>query len=408
MARRTQGDQTVTLPAAEFARLAQEANESRETDENPMQAELDSAERDAESDILASLLEIEGSSEVRWQIWRLLPSSDAGFVCELNSAELTVANIGARCGPGKYRVKGLDNRGRYAGMRTLTIAKQSATFQGAAVTAAPAPAASSGVADVLEILRADREKQSENLKSWATILLPVLAPMIGNLFQRKETSMTEMVNTLAGLKQLQTPESSLSKIEEFSKMIEAVRGLIPEGKDTGSTWVDLVRDGIQTVGPALAGALTRQPQPAPVVPRIASPDVANPVPLPEAPPNVAQAETAAAGEPMLKLIGWLKGNLDFLVLKAAAARDPALYADFLLDNLPDGIDINTVRGFLARPDWWSMFVAFDKRVEPYQGWFTQLRDELLAGISDSLGGDAPAAPESDITRMSREQGGEHE
>jgi hypothetical protein len=82
------------------------------------------------------------------------------------------------------------------------------------------------------------------------------------------------------------------------------------------------------------------------------------------------------------LIPYMRKQLELLVLKAHRNSDPSLYAELMLDNLPEGVQPQTILDFLQRDDWWHMLNQFDERVQPYGGWFENLRTELITLIND--------------------------
>lgn len=90
------------------------------------------------------------------------------------------------------------------------------------------------------------------------------------------------------------------------------------------------------------------------------------------------------------MLAWLKRQLEALTYQASMNKDPGLYAEVMLDNLPAGADIKQLNDYLSRDDWWSLLTGFSPGVQPYPQWFAECRTELLAGLAALMV--PPAAP----------------
>jgi hypothetical protein len=356
-----------------------------DTDQTDGERDLAQAESDAEQDIFAALLELDAASDARWQVHRLLPVENAGFVREFNSAELTLSNLAAVCGPGKYKVKGLNGKGRYIGQRSITIAKPADV-----PVATRAESANSSVADMLAIMREERENSNDRLMKWAAILVPAITPILPAMFGgRKETSLGELTTALANMKALAgNDKDSLSKVQEVTALIAAIKDMSGDSESkTGSTVVDLVRDGVKEIGPMLSAFIAsrnRGPVPSPQPPRFIAPNPqAGNIPTPETTPAQPAAATPVEDDPMMKLFNWLQSQLELMVLKAAKNSNPELCAEWLADSVPAGVTSEQIKGILISDNWWAQMSTFYPPVAPYEGWFTELRGELLHLIEEA-------------------------
>jgi hypothetical protein len=309
----------------------------------------------------------------------VLPLSQKGYVGNLSSAELTVEKIAQDFGPGKYRVRGVRNNGTYAGQRTVDVAAVPTGKSNAQVTQ------QNSITELVAMMQLENDRRreearerGESMRNWASILVPALAPVLAGLFGNKGPTLAELSATLANMKALSGETSQLSKVEEFAKMIEAVKALMPESADKGSTWADIARDGIAQIGPALSGMAAMRGMGVPGAPGAAL--TQNPAPLPTVqippPPGAAQ-------EP-IDMLAWLKEQLTGLVYQASLNKNPSLYAEVMLDNLPPGSDPKQLRDILSRDDWWSVLTGFFPACAPYPQWFSEARDELLKGLSEML------------------------
>lgn len=323
-------------------------------------------------DELRALAELDSGNEAKWVVTRLsdIGAKKAGYCGELSTGELSNAKVAEEWGVGKYRVKGTRQNGTIAGQRTITIAEAP---KGAVQALMPAQPANT-VQDVIALMDARAEASSERMLKWAAVLGPLLVPVLQNLFAgNKGTSMTELTTGLAALKQLDGG-TKVDQMTEFTKLLELVdRVKGDEPKPAGSTWVDLVRDGLAqlpTMAQTIIAARTGQP-----MPQLAAPAT------PQTDDEARAAHAEPTGETML---AWLKRQLEALTHQASMNKDPGLYAEVMLDNLPAGADPAFLRDQLAAADWWQRLAAFSPGVQPYKGWFDECRAELLQGLNAML------------------------
>lgn len=358
---------------------------------SPAEVDQETIDRESSDDILHALTEIEGAAEVRWQVHRTMPVERQGFVCELVTAELSFATVKKRCGPGKYMVRGFRPNGTYAGRRTFWVAEDNAP--GTALV----PVGGSNANDVLAFIEKQKLQSKEDLKFWLGLLIPIVGPAVVEMFKRKDTSMTDLVAALRGLKEVSGDGGAAAKLGELRDLIGVVKDLMPESGGTGSTWPDLVREGLRALPTALPALAAMRPAaaPQPMMPpgaRLIPPGApvggaGMPIPpVPAPPPQVPQPGQPSTQEatPMLGLLQWLQMQLPILVEKAKVSADPIQYAESLADLMPPGVSPLELRDWLIRNDWWQVFSGFYPPMAPYQMWFTQLRGRLLEMIDEAI------------------------
>jgi hypothetical protein len=339
-----------------------------------------------DSDELRALAELDPGGDITFQIWKTMPINEKGFVGQLTASELTVEKIQQEFGKGRYRVRGIRSNGTYAKQTTIDIARDPKGSASAVSAQAATP-----MQDYIAFIDAREARSSQNMREWATILAPLGAALIPALIGNKGPTLAELTTTLTNLKSLNGGnDSSLGKIEEVTKLIEAVRGIGGDEK-TGSTWVDLIRDGVKELGPAI-GAIVATRLPGISAPPAALPKLATP---PAAAPAAVPAPTPEGKDPMSELLSWLREQLEGLVTQAKRNSDPNLYADVVLDNLPDGVDPAMLKNFLAKSDWWASLTMFYPPVRPHAKWFTDCRQALLAGLEEMLAPPAEPTPVAD-------------
>jgi hypothetical protein len=190
------------------------------------------------------------------------------------------------------------------------------------------------------------------------------------------------------MKNLQGNDSQISKITELKELIEVVSTIGGDKKDTGSTWVDLIRDGVKELGPAMINLIPRG-NPAPVA-------FGPPANLAPNPPPQIPATVASKTEPQdmnLLLLSWFKEQLNGLIYQASLNKSPELYAEVVLDNMPAGVDPAKLKEYLSRDDWWQLLSSFAPGVQPYPAWFAEARTFLIEGIDEMTAPpESPAAP----------------
>lgn len=353
-------------------------------------------ETDDDADEIRALSELDSSGDVRWNVFRTMPAATAGWVGVFSTSELSLERIAQEFGTGRYRVKGSRPNGTIAGTRTVSIAAVPKNLM-PVVAPLAAPEKNGGIQDYIALMEAKDKERSASMREWAAILAPIFAPIAANMFGQKGPTLAELTQSLMNMKALNGgTESQLSKIEELAKLVEVVQGIGGDGK--GSGWADIVRDGIKTVGdvlPALASRIPGfMPSTAAPMPSLPAPIVSNSAPgsAPTARP-LPQPVQSKPVTPMMQLLGWLKEQCAGLAHQASLNKDPNLYADVVLDNLPD-VDPTMLRNMLGAPDWWATLCQFSPNVQPYPQWFAECREALVKGLDEMIASVAPPKGQS--------------
>jgi hypothetical protein len=352
-------------------------------------AEADAAKLDQEEadDVLRMLSALDaGGNDVLWQIRRVTPEVingehyPPGFLFEIPTAQLTLSYIKQRCGYGKFRATGFRTDGKYAGQRTFTITKE---LPQPGTSLVPVPKEQDLFKNYLETIERSKLQSKEELKFWAALLIPIFGPLVARmLFDRPQSNIAELVTALKGLKGLSDEGGAMGQIKGAKDLIELAKELAPDKETTGSTWPDIIRDGLKEVAPLLTTLATRA--------RGAAPGAAAPGANPNAPAGAAadihapnpDAGQTAAGDPMFALLNWFRQWLPRLTQWAAQNRDPVTYAEVFADEVPPNIPPQQLYAILSREDWWSQLASLYPPAQPYQGWFTALRNELLSMLTE--------------------------
>jgi hypothetical protein len=402
---RKRGSQAADAAAA-AARAAVEATE-RVDSEIELEPELSD-----DPDVLAALAELdESGTDIQWSVTKLTgPPDEKGFIDTLSSAHMSRQYFRDTYGPGEYRVVGRKD-GVYfkGGHKKIRISKVG--YTGPQRGSAAGADTVTSTKDILALMEAKAAESRAELKSWAQLLTPLLAPVVVAWLKPRENQVTELVQGLAALKGL-TPEAP--KPEPFDAQLDRLAGAIGKLKEiagdekgsTGATWVDIVRDGISALKEPAAALASRflapgnmpavmGPQPMLTAPSAAFTPVApagSSAAQPSAPPVQAPAASNGSGNVgMIQLATWFANLLPDLIYQAKRNKDPALYAEVTTDNIPDGTDPATLKAFIERPDWWAQLQVFAPGVAAYPAWFTDYRTEVLKLLTEAL---KPPPPEA--------------
>lgn len=350
--------------------------------------EVDTADLTSEEqDVLQAVLELEGGSDAKWQVTRiapLAPGKFAGYCDTFASVELSKEEIRTRLGRGRYRVRGFKATGGFLKQVTIDIASDP-----------PQVTPKDEVRSVLDTLTEREERRSERTREMLMALAPVGATIVTAILSRQQPQQN-LLGDLATLKVLlkedRQPETASTTIMEA--MFKAMEFASKAGGKSGeSNWVDLAKEAMGALVPILESRLSQgaQPQgPASGATRVAVSQVAPSIPVgvsavsaaPLASGIESPGQSVNGENDMLKLLSWARETLGYLVTKAAKASDPDLYVDWLLDNVPDGVDVLQFVKYLNEPNWWEIVQQFQPAVAPYHGWFHQFRDLLIDACAD--------------------------
>lgn len=331
-----------------------------------------------DNDELRAIAEMEGGGDVKWTVFRTsdVGNKKSGYCGTLSTGDVTFQKIAEEWGVGNYRIRGTRSNGQFVKQQSVTISEEPKRPQQTLMPQAP-PGGS--IQEMIALMDARAAESSERTLKWIGVLGPLLAPIIANMLSgQKGTTLTELTAALANIKQLDGG-TKVDQMQEFTKLLELVDRVKGDGDGgkVGSNWVDVFRDGIQQLPTVVAGiSAAARGQIIPVAP-------AAPHSAPAQPAQLTQEET---------MLAWLKRQLEALTYQASMNKDPGLYAEVMLDNLPAGANVQQLSDYLSREDWWALLCGFSPGVQPYPQWFAECRSELLTGLAALLAPPPPAAP----------------
>lgn len=356
----------------------------RETDDEEVQA-IDEMEDGALFRAMDDIRQVEGAKA---EVYRVAPADKIGHCRTYPVSVFSLEKVTADYGPGQYRVKFKGPGDKYIkGGGTIHIAE--------GVGAGGAAPVSGGIQELLAFLKAEREReQAEREKGtarwikWAELLAPLALPKILDIMTGGgKSSMRDLVATMKDMRELQAPPTDLkAQFGDVINILQGARDLVgggDEGKGTGATFVDLLRDFIQSPAMgALAGAIPGLTAPRPL------PFPSNQAMVPPAPALAVQPASAgnsvsapggaspSSNQPdMFQQLQWLRATLVQLLAQASKpGSNPRLYGEVVLDNLPPFITDAALLERLSKDDWFAQLQQLEPNVTAHAEWFQRFRD----------------------------------
>ena len=326
-----------------------------------------------------------------WELYCDTPLEKAGQIRKLSTGELK--GLRDEClalGPGEYHVVARSKRGTFVKGSKQRI--KISGFARAATATNPSPQVDpfSMMAQMEERLErrrlSARAERNAEIKFWAPIFAPIGIELAKGLFGRGSgESIKDLVAALVGMKDLMGAGAGDKQVDTLLKGIELARDLEP-GSSKGSTWPDVLANGLSTLAKPLADSLAQrrgattngtqlqfQPAAAPN-PNAPAGAIAPPAnPQEQTPEKDAMWVTIV--EPLLQR---LVQDLEEFAVNGA---DPALAAEALLAKIPRSLKSTVqpeqVKQWLTDPEWWTRLVSFRTSLAPYQAFCDDVRLSIL-------------------------------
>ncbi|HYM34715.1 MAG TPA: hypothetical protein VET48_04915 [Steroidobacteraceae bacterium] len=372
MAATRQKTRTVTTTERE---LPTETVTERET--KPEKDEAD--ERD--------LVELGGgaTSGNRWVVKCIAPIAQAGHCCDIAAGELSLARIAEEYGPGKYEFRLLDPHGKYVEQRTVTLRASSKLSN----TAANQPSAESS--PLLNPMVQLMLKQSE-------AQVAMLTNILQSALARPQPAVADPLDMMIKLKEFFQPNKGPTEMETFLRGLEFGKDLQGGGGETN--WLDLISQGVKHVGPLIANGIQSQtsalsgPQ-VPVESKITTQTNTARAPATVSDGEISHRVSSAQrtkeqiqpnneANPMLKLISWLRMQANALVYQASRQRNPQVYAEVFVDNLPNYVPVDEMLKRMKEPNAIAQLAQFNPAVSQFPEWFETFRATVIQIIESDM------------------------
>jgi hypothetical protein len=237
---------------------------------------------------------------------------------------------------------------------------------------------------------------SERVMKWVALIVPTLGTAVAAYFGRPRESRKEfdpVATQTAFFQQMALAKEMFggngNGADTLIKAIEVLKDVMPSGNGDSGGMVEQLLKAL----PAIQGLLgSRAPVSLPV-----SPPVQRPIIIPPDPPPSAD-ETRALETPTPPendLVAWITREVAMLLTKADADKDPELYGDVLIDDLPSSLDPQSLLSALSDESWLLTLATIDRRVSDHERWFKRLRNYVVRVLRDELAR-APATTETPV------------
>lgn len=173
----------------------------------------------------------------------------------------------------------------------------------------------------------------------------------------------------------------VEQLQTFKMFSDMVRGMTPaavpvdsDGRtDTTGLIISKGIDMLATAMQARAGQQQHTTQPAPMVQNVEQ------LPAPVAIVPVPTVTTAPPVEEENDMVSMMKLQLKIANGMALKGADPAEVADSIYDHIPEDL-FNTLT---QSPDWFAVIVGMSEACAPYQYWYSQVREAVIAIAKES-------------------------
>ncbi len=224
----------------------------------------------------------------------------------------------------------------------------------------------------------DEQQQDGDAGIGTTDILRIMA-------ETRRESREEMRMLLELMRPAQPAPDATEKV--FS-LVEKIVPLISTGGGDGSggnPWLfalSQLKEPLMKIVDTIHTAVTKPPQPtpAPGQPAPTGKRLDQP-PKPEPEPTPTEPEPKSEDEMLLESF---RPYLGMLVKAAAEGKDPALYADLVLDQTPV-FAYDRLRTWLLKPGCLDDLAKLDQAVYHDKAWWTALRGTLLDTLNEDLG-----------------------
>ena len=369
-------------------------------DELQIQGPMETDEPD-ENDALSELRGLGVDGEYKFTVSRVArkPGEQSGYCATYQAGDLSLDAIRDQFGGGKYKVRVTDSAGRYVANRTLEIMdvpkKDAPAVAAAQPFVMPQGPDMQGIAALLQAVKPGADASS-SIMPLILAMMESQGKMFAAMMNRPQPESMKPMELIALMKATQT-ESKSDPVALLLQGLELGKSLAG-GEDT--SFMGVAKTGLEALMPLIQQQANQQPAAAPApVRRIPAPPVVSSL----QPPDKALAAAHGTTEPaapvqetanvdIIRKVQWIRSQTAALVAQAARGKDPALYAEVMLDNLPPFITADEVFERFNAPDAVAQLAQVDSRVTQFAEWFERFRGEVLGMLTDE--DDDPVPPSS--------------
>jgi len=229
--------------------------------------------------------------------------------------------------------------------------------------------------DLATLLKAMQEQQREMFAQLSDVMQRSSGMV--NVPTSPFAMMKEMATAMVSMKEMMQPQQNGNGFEMLLKGVELAKELNNGGSE--SSFIDLLRDVVKPMAPFIGEAVQQQMQEAKKAPKLTPvlPNASAPPPGMPGAPQPGAANEQGNSDMQSQMIS---RYLNMLVNKAAAGAEPELYAELVLDNLPE----QTIREQLLVPGILDELAKVNPGVNVHRDWFERLQTALQTFLNDNV------------------------
>lgn len=313
---------------------------------------------DSLSEMLASL---QGATSSRITVYRVVKNQPQSYVFECDPASFSLDDLRDKYNGGEFRLYVSKDGRLFKNMRVVVEPKQMPHGDHMAP-------GSTGMADVLAVMRDGFSAQAAALREAMAAARPAPSPFSMMDVPAIITAIAGAVTALRPAAPPVAPAESTSKaIDMFMQGLQLARELREDAPAGDNSIGGMLRDVLKS--PIVAAAVQSAVQQTPQQPRLPNPHPNAPIPQP-AVSHAKPSEPQPTPQPEKQVLAYYLG---FLVGKAKAGADASLYAELVLDNVPDAqLTPMLQRGDALIDD----LIAIHPPVAEHREWFVTLLNEV--------------------------------
>jgi len=326
-------------PEAEQPETSQTPQEVIDTDLETLMAEIGPQTKKV------SLYRQDDKSATKWH-----------YLTKQDVSEFTMETVKQEFGGGNYKARFIDERGVYITQFLFSIdprfRPQLVLPSASALLPTPYSPSTEGMGEIREILKLNTQ-------------------ILAKLMERKESDPLDQMGKLVGViaPLIQRESAPTSTGMGFDKAFEIFKQGMDMGQMiNGDSYLPVVEKMgmpiLNMLGELVKNGKTVQGKIAQSVPSTVPVSQSNPTPKPQ----LTQQPTT--------LEGYLQYYIPQLIQLAKADKDPSLYADFVLDQIPENF-LDQLYQLLQQPNLIEQLVAVQPEIKNYEQWF---KDFIQHGV----------------------------
>lgn len=397
-----------------------------ETEDEKLQAqaeELAQLNEEEGGEIFRAIEEMRGAQGTVVVIIKLSPKDEEGVCDPIPVAEFSIDELKRRYGTGVYKIRVRGPKGWIPGGGTVKISTAGAKSKAETLNGPM------DMAGMFELMDRRAKESRDQFNDWLKLLIPIIGGIVTAWIAKpaavqQGTDIAGLVTalkpppgpTLTDLSTMMVNMKSLSDPKESGNMVDTVFKAFEFAKDMGdgggggkgeTNWLDIIKEVIQAAPAAIkpmlearmaamqaarGGTAVRE---TPQVTSGAAPTAAVRTPPPAASTNATASASTAANTSVqntpdtnaMRAI-WepiARQHLGKVATWAEKDRDPVIYAEVFVDELPDlsaYLTVDEVLEHLQNPQWFEKICELEPRLKTHEEFCDTMRQTVIEIVQD--------------------------